>query len=360
MQTPKIINIFFFINSFLFFLTSCNTSTREKKYVPEIKGGNIEVEIIRFENEFFSIDATKIPQEIKLLREKYPEFVNGYLASVLGVRDTSMENQIIAGYLNFKDAKITYDTIQKVFNKLDQVQKEINELATYYQYYFPDAKPLTKAYTYMCEYHGDRLALPEEGFVGLPLDMSLGIGYPAYTFSKFPMYDQRTCNREHLVAKAANAVAQNIIMTSSETGGSHLIDLMIYNGKTMYLTDILIPNIADSLKFGFSSFQMEYCEKGEMALYNYLSENELFYSGDRKKISKYITKGPFKPNFDLPGNSGTWLGYRIILSYANHYRKSLKQSSPELSEQRINQQVLNRIFEEKDPQKFLLLYKPPK
>ena len=77
-------------------------------------------------------------------------------------------------------------------------------------------------------------------------------------------------------------------MASSEAGGSHLIDLMIYNGKTMYLTDLLIPNIADSLKFGFSSFQMKYCEKGEMALYNYLSENELFYSGDRKKISKYI------------------------------------------------------------------------
>ncbi|MCH2023196.1 MAG: hypothetical protein MK207_12025 [Saprospiraceae bacterium] len=360
MQKPKLIKVFFLLSCIIVYITSCNTTTSELKYIPKTEGIKATMQLIRFEQSFFAIDSSNISDDINKLKLKYPEFTNGFLATVLGIRDTGMQNMIIKGYLNYPDARFTFDTIQKVFSNMNQTQKELNELATYYQYYFPNAKPITKAFSYLSEYHGDRLAVIEDGFVALPLDMALGIGYPAYTFSKMPLYDQRTCTKEHLVAKAANAVAQNVISRKIQKRGSHLIDLMLYNGKIMYLTDILAPNIADSLKFGFSSYQINYCQKGELELYNYLLEQELFYSNETNKISKYITKGPFKPNFDLPGNSGTWLGYRIILSYANHYRTILHQTDANLSARSIDQKVLNMIFKELNPQAFLKLYKPPK
>ena len=128
------------------------------------------------------------------------------------------------------------------------------------------------------------------------------------------------------------------------------------------MTDILLPNVADSLKFGFSAYQWEYCIKSgsELTLYEYLVNEELLYSSESKKFTKYITKGPFKPNLDLPGNSGSWLGYRMILSFAKHHRNLLKQTNTALSAREIDQQVLKMVLEENDPQKFLTLYKPPK
>lgn len=360
MQTPKIINAFFLFSAFVFLLFSCQSTVVETKYTPDVQIIDQAVQLIRFEQDFFALDSNNIAIELQKLKEKHPEFTFGFLSSVIGVQNSSTELQQVKGYLNYKDAQYTYDTIQHIFKTLPQVQKELDELASHYQYYFPDRKPLTKAFTYLSEYHGDRLAVVDEGFVGLPLDMALGMGYPPYTFLKIPAYDQRTCNKEHLVAKAADAMAQNIVPTLARPKGNHLIDLMLYNGKMMYLTDLLLPSVADSLKFGFSEFQMKYCQKGELELYEHISNEELMYSSESREISKYVTKGPFKPQFDLPGNSGSWLGYRMVLSYANQLRAQLKQANATLSAREIDQQVLQTVMEENDPQKFLTQYKPPK
>lgn len=360
MQTPKIINAFFSLLCFVFILISCESTIVETKYIPKTEGINASVELIRFEQAFFNLDTANLKTELEKLKNKYPEFTGGYLSSVLGVRDSISAYQQILGYLNYPDARYTYDTVQKVFDQMPLVQEQLNQLATYYQYYFPDNQALNKAYTYLSEYHGDRLAIIEEGFVGLPLDMALGQGYPPYTFLKIPAYDQRTCTKEHLVPKAADAIAQNLVAEITKPKGNHLIDLMLYNGKVMYLTDLLLPNVEDSLLFGFSSQQMQYCKAGEYKLYEYITSEELMYSSDTKKINKYVSKGPFKPAFDLPGNSGSWLGYRMIRSYERQLKEKLSRTKPNLSPRALDQEVLQTILKENNPQQFLINYKPPK
>lgn len=367
MQTPKIINAFFLSSLkfglgvyLLFSIVSCESTVVEAKYIPDTKGVTANVELIRFEQDFFALDTTNISAEVEKLREKYPEFTMGYLTSVLGIRDSISQNIIINGYLNYEDALYTYDTVQQVFEDLSTVQAELNQLATHYSYYFPDAKPLTKAFTYLAEYHGDRLAVIDEGFVGLPLDMALGAGYPPYTFIKMPLYDQRTCNKAHLVAKAADAISQNIVGRQCKMKASFLIDMMLFNGKIFYLNDLLLPHVADSIKFGFSSEQTAYCQSTELMLYEHLSDEELLYSNQTDQISKYVNKGPFNPRLRLPANSGSWLGYRIIKSFVQHHRQALKQANPNLPARELDQQLLKMVFEENDPQKFLAKYKPPK
>lgn len=360
MQTPKIINSFFCFLFFGSFLVSCESTIVETAYIPETQGINAAVELIRFEQVFFNLDTTNIGTELKKLETQYPEFTGGYLSSVLGVRDSITGRKQVLGYLNYPDARYTYDTVQKVFGEIPLVQEQLNQLATYYQYYFPENQPLNKAFTYLSEYHGDRLAIIDEGFVGLPLDMALGKGYPPYTFLKIPLYDQRTCTKEHLVPKAADAIAQNLVTEITKPKGNHLIDLMLYNGKVMYLTDLLLPMVEDSLLFGFSSIQMQYCKTGEYKLYEYITSEELMYSSESKRINKYVSKGPFKPQFDLPGNSGSWLGYRMIRSYERQLRSKLKSAKPNLSNRELDQEILQTILKETEPQKFLTNYKPPK
>ncbi|CAA6798992.1 MAG: Unknown protein [uncultured Aureispira sp.] len=360
MQTPKIINAFF---CFLFlgaFLISCESTIVETSYIPETQGINASVELIRFEQAFFNLDTANIGPELKELENKYPKFTGGYLSSVLGVRDSISGRKQILGYLNYADARYTYDTVQQVFGTMPLIQTQLNQLATYYQYYFPKNPAFNKAFTYLSEYHGDRLAVIDEGFIGLPLDMALGQGYPPYTFLKIPVYDQRTCTKEHLVPKAADAIAQNLVAAVTKPKGNHLIDLMLYNGKIMYLTDVLLPTVEDSLLFGFSSLQMQYCKAGEYKLYEHIVGEELMYSSETKKINKYISKGPFKPQFDLPGNSGSWLGYRMICSYERQLRSKLKRAKPNLSTRELDQEILQTILKETEPQKFLTNYKPPK
>ena len=172
------------------------------------------------------------------------------------------------------------------------------------------------------------------------------------------MYQQRTLNQDHLVAKAAYAIAEDMVATTCEVKSSFMIDFILLEGKKYYITDILLPSLPDSIKYGFSAYQMEYCQKGELELYKHLTDEEVLYSEDAKKYSKFVTPGPFNPEIALPGNSGSWLGAQIIQSFADHQRQQLRQSNPDA--RTVDQQVLEMVLKENDPQKFLQLYKPRK
>lgn len=360
MQTPKIMNAFFLLSFLSGLFSSCESTIIEKQYLPNTEGITAHIDLVRFDQAFFNLDTTQLATGLQKLEETYPEFTAGYLQAFLNASTNPRGLQRVQGFLTHPDTRYTYDTIQQVFDSLPEVKTQLQELATHYSYYFPEQPPLTKAYTYLSDYHGDRLAVLESGFVGLPLDMALGVGYAPYTFLKMPLYDQRTCNREHLVAKAADAVAQNLMMIYGASGGSHLLDLMLYNGKVFYLSDILLPTVADSLKFGFSSHQMEYMRKGELKLYEYLSNEQLMYESETKKINKFITKGPFKPHLDLPGNSGSWLGFKMVQSYVEDLRREYKKTRPSADARAIDLEILQKMLKETDPQQFLIHYKPPK
>ncbi len=361
MQLPERMGVFFVAMLLLLISYACETTVVESQYVPDTKAINASMALIRFDRAFFKLDTAKLPQGLDALQEQYPVFTQGYLRTFLqAAPNTPMGLARIKGFISHPDTRYTYDTIQQVFGELPEVTAQLQELATHYTYYFPEEPPLTRAFTYVCDYHGDRLAILSEGLIGLPLDMALGEGYPPYGFLKIPAYDQRTCNGAHLVPKAADAVAQNYIRAITKPSGNHLIDRMLFEGKIFYLTDLLLPTVPDSLKFSFSNQQMTYLHKVELALYEHLSNEELMYESANQKINKFVTKGPFKPHLDLPGNSGSWLGYRIIRSYAQYLRQSYQQSQPQQDARARDQQILQGILKEQDPQVFLQYYKPPK
>lgn len=355
------LSIFFWI-SILFSLSlgSCNVTTNETpRYIPDTKGMEETVTIERFEQDLFALDTNQIETGLTALKNKYPAFALPFLQTVLRVPSLEAEPSVVKGYLGYAPARETYQKVQEEFKTMPLVQEQLNSLATHFAYYKLNTNvPITTAYTHLCEYSYDRAI--GDGYVPLPLDMALGQGYPAYTLAKIPLYQQRTLNREHLVAKAAYAIAEDVVTSMTQTKSSFMIDYMLQEGKKFYITDILLPQVADSIKFSFSSQQMSYCQRGELELYEHLNDQELLYSDKSKLFSKYITAGPFNPALSLPGNSGTWLGYRMVLAYANQQRKLLQKTNPKLSAREIDQQVLQQIITENDPQQYLQTYKPQK
>ena len=71
-------------------------------------------------------------------------------------------------------------------------------------------------------------------------------------------------------------------------------------------------------------------------------------------------EGPFRPENDLPGNSGSWLGTQIIMQYARRRRAQLKLEQSQSSAQEIDKQLLQEVLKQNDAQAFLKQYKPPR
>ena len=75
MQTPKIINSFFVLITLSFVFNACDVTTAPKaNYIPNTEGINAQVEIIRFEKDFFAIDTSNVEQGLVELKQKHPDF----------------------------------------------------------------------------------------------------------------------------------------------------------------------------------------------------------------------------------------------------------------------------------------------
>ncbi|MFD2147807.1 hypothetical protein [Mucilaginibacter antarcticus] len=100
-----------------------------------------------------------------------------------------------------------------------------------------------------------------------------------------------------------------------------LLSKMVYNGKILYFMDQVLPNVPDSLKIGFTSQQIKWCDDFKSTIWGYMLEQNLLYETDLQKIQTYINEAPFTPQFGgLQGNPsapklGVWTGWQIVKQY---------------------------------------------
>lgn len=90
-----------------------------------------------------------------------------------------------------------------------------------------------------------------------------------------------------------------------------LLDNIIHHGKLMYFVDALLPEMHDSLKIGYTSLQLDWCEKNEAQMWSQLIEHKMLYSTKRMDIVRYINNSPTTSGFPLesPGRTGVWIGW---------------------------------------------------
>jgi hypothetical protein len=97
---------------------------------------------------------------------------------------------------------------------------------------------------------------------------------------------------------------------------------MIHYGKLKYYEKCIIPEVSDSLIFGFSGKQLKFCLNNENQMWQYLVENNLLFSTDRFVIRKLTDEAPFTSYFtsESPGRASVWMGFRIVESYMKNNR----------------------------------------
>jgi hypothetical protein len=117
-----------------------------------------------------------------------------------------------------------------------------------------------------------------------------------------------------MTVRLAKALAQNIAELPAE---QRLLDLMLYNGKILYITDCLLPETPDSLKMGYTAAQMAGCNANEQEAWARLLDQKLLYSTDFQKIRKLINPSPNAPVLfqEAPGEVGNWLGWQIVKAW---------------------------------------------
>lgn len=303
----------------LFLITALLAACKNGKDKVDVSNIKLAVHIERFDHDFDQLGKKPMPQQTAVLQQKYGPFYTDYIERILNagtVNDTAYFanlREVFAGK-PYQDLKHEVDS---VYPNLDKQEEELTDAFKRIKYYFPK-KQLPKVYAYFSGFQAQTTL--GNGYFAIGLDMFLGAKskfYPAL-IKTFPHYLSRRFTPENITPRVVEGILREDMFV--ETGrDKSLLAKMVYEGKMMYLMDLLLPNVTDSIKIGYTSQQMQWCQAFEANIWGYFIEENLLYETDYPKLQKYLNEAPFTPGLGEKNESApklaVWIGWQIIRQY---------------------------------------------
>ncbi len=314
---------------------------------PDVSGIEVKLELVRFEDDLFALDTTNISSAINGLYAKHPGFGPLFTEQILGIpnQDSSeMTREVLLRFL--KDYRGIHDLTRQRFTDMEEIRKEVMVSMRYIRHYFP-AYPLPeKLYTFIGPLdayaegrtggYGD--IITQEG-LGTGLQLHLGADEPIYHTREglylYPEYISRRFTPEMIAVNCTKNMIDDLFpgLPADRT----LLDIMIDKGKRMYLLDLFMPDVPDTLKTGYTALQLEGAEENEAMIWNLFLENELLYVSDLTRIRDFIGDGPktMELGDGSPGHIALYTGRQIIRAYLKKFPDTTPETLLKLEPKKI-------------------------
>ena len=280
---------------YLFFITGCS----------EIDNLS-EIEVIRFEKEFYSSKDG----ELRELINKYPYlFPNQFSDSVwLNKKNDSIElelyhksSQVFSNF-NFNSKKL-----KTIFNKAKSLEA----------FKYPTIVSLINMGNFE-----DRV-IYADSLLFVSLNFYLGSNY----YNNLPNYISERMEISHISNDIAYKISEKFVNNLEDRT---LLSNMITHGKILYINKLINESEEEWIIFNTTKEKLAWALENEFEIWSYFVEKELFYDTDLDLRSRFISPAPYsKFNLDIdkksPGGIGRWLGFKIVNSYMNHNQITVNQ-----------------------------------
>ncbi len=303
-----------------FVVAGCNSDNK-----PDVDNVVIELETRRLDRDLASLDTGKIRDELEVLKRKYPDFLDFYLDTLMGfgIRGNYDANSDairlgLKPFLIHTDIRGVFDSVAQHFPDTKETEKELTRGFRYLKHYFPDYHVPQIVY-FISGLNQWSVMTLDSAIIGIGLDMYLGSQYPFYSAVQIPQYVIRKCTPAYIAPNTFQAIYREKYPFVMED--RNLLDLMIQRGKEQYFLSRILPDQPDSVRFGFTQAQLNWCEANEPDVYNFFITQNLLYETSPNKIYRYIFDAPSAAGMppESPGNIGSWIGYRIITAYLKQH-----------------------------------------
>lgn len=301
-------------------LGACTTEENSERY-PDTSDIEVDVQIHRFDQALFEIDTNHVVEALSQIETQYADFAPIYFNQVLRSRrpDMTAEQHAdwIKGFIQFPAVKKLYDTVQVVYPDMEKLKPQLKEAFQNLKYYFPE-DPTPQLTTYISEYSVGAFIFGEND-LAVGLDFFLGSDYDYRKIDPsnpvFSDYLTYSFAPEFLVSKAMQTIVND--KCDKYNTGANLLDMMIHNGKKLYLLDHLIPSAPDSVLLEIPHKKVEWLKENEKNMWSFFISEDLIYETDLKKIRKYVDYSPNAPGMpeEAPGRTANWLGWQIVKKY---------------------------------------------
>ena len=288
------------------FIISCDKKDKTEKAIEEIP---VELQVERFDKIFYETPV----EELASVKKEYPYFFPAGNADTVWVN--KMKNPLL---------QEVHDEVQKKFGNFLSERTDLEELFRHIKHYFPQTK-LPKVITLISEVDTESKVIYADSLLLISLDVYLGKDHRFY--EGFPGYQRLSFEKSQLLPDVVSDFSLRKITPPTDRT---LLSQMIYFGKELYLKDVLIPQVSDADKIGYTLEQIAWSQENENYIWRYFVDENLLYDSDPKLPGRFINPAPFSMYYveidnDSPGKIGMWIGWQIVRSYMKNNDVSLQQ-----------------------------------
>jgi hypothetical protein len=324
------------------------TACRNEDKTPDVSNIKIDLQLQRFEQDFFALDTMNLDASLQQLHEKYPAFMQPYVFQILsGQGNVELAKQDVKAFI--RSYRTLYDSSQLLCKDLDKEVATLKRGLQFTKYYFPKYPVPDKLLTFMAPLDAYFLlsdnsisgSMRIENVFGAGLQLYLGSNFSVYKSAafqeKYPAYVSRRFSKEYIPVNCIKLLVDDIYPANYK--GKALVEQLVEAGKRLYVLDKLLPEVDDTLKTGYTKAQLQGSKDNESAIWAYFIQNNLLYNTDPNTIKDYMNDAPSTTAFGAssPGFIGQFVGWQIV-------KKWMKQKDRKLEE--LLKTPAKQIFEE--------------
>lgn len=339
-------NLFLIVSVALLFV-SCTRSGD-----PDVTDIKVNIQLGRFDQDFFKIDTSNIANSIQDLQTKYPGFLAGYVENILGLPlDSVMVNASAASdaVKQFvKDYTPVKDSCEKLFGDFAKQTREITAGLQHVKYYFPKYNlpgkiitfigPMDAFFSTSFGIQGDIIT---QQALGIALQLHLGKDFSFYNSPQgmdlYPAYISNNFDPQHIPINSMKNIIDDMFPPGRP--GS-LIENMVSSGRRYFLLKKFLPETNESALLGYTDEQMKGAKKNEAMIWDFFLNNDLLNVSDPNIVKNYVGPSPKTQEFGegSPGNLGSFAGLQIVKKYMEKFPETSLDSLMHLPTREIYEQ----------------------
>lgn len=300
----------------IFVFSTLIWSCKGDKKIPDVSNENVTIHVSRFENDFFNIPFSNADSGIEALKIKYGSFADLFLHQIttLGSNDSILTREKVKAFIEDTNFRKLLNDVKQEFPDFKKQEEGLKEAFQFYKYYFPN-KSIPEVVTLISAFSYPVIA--DSTHLGISLDMYMGEGYRFYNTLQPPLpeYLRKRMTKEYLVCDAMKGWAMSDYGIDETT--ARMIDMMMSQGKILFFLDKVLPHASDTIKYGYSKSQLDFCNANEARIWSFFVDQDMLYSTDPNNLMKYANDGPTTNGFpkESPGNIAQFIGKKIIDAY---------------------------------------------
>ena len=304
-----------FVAIFLFLVT-CQSEIKNDAKIAKLP---VKIELDRFDLKFYNQEETVIWK----LKRDYPYLFPNQFSDSLWILRQKDSLQLIL-----------QEAVQEVFQDIAPLEYKINHLFKYVLFYFPKVKvphviTLTNNVDYQIKtVYSDSLLL-------LSLDTFLGANHPLY--EGIPNYIRKELDQKYILSQIVEKFASYVIPPAEDRT---FLAQMLYEGKKMYLQDLLLPDEADRIKIAYTKEELAWVKENELYIWRYFIERQILYKTDPDLVQRLLDPAPFSKFYleldnESPGRVGRWIGWQIVKSFMDQKSETSTQELLRMPAQKL-------------------------